>query len=396
VDAVVEGSVFQAGDSVRIQVQLIGAVPTEHQLFAGTFDGELRHVLAIQKRIARAIAEKIQVNLTPQEQVQLDSARTVDPGAYDAWARGLFQASRVTEESLHKCIAYAGDALAIDSTYAPAYALTARCWGILPDIAPVAPEDAFPKALEASRRALELDERLAEAHFARAWTLAQYRWDWNGAEQEYRRGLALNPSSSYGHGRFGWFLSWLGRDEEAVAERSRAVDLNPTDPGEIAGLAVVHYVGRHYDAAVTAARRAIDIDPRFSWGYARLGWAYMEKGMYPEAIAALETAVKMSGGSLNHKGALGRAYALAGRRSEARRILEELRDLERRGYAGPFHLATIHAALGEKNEALRWLEEGYRVHDGNMVLLKVQPAWDSLRSEPRYQDLVRRMHFPVP
>lgn len=396
VEAVVEGSVFQAGDSVRIQVQLIAAVPKEHHLYAGTFDGELRHVLSIQRRIARAIAEKIEVSLTPQEQVQLATARPVDPAAYDAWARGWFQFTRLTEGSLRKCIAYADAALAIDSTYAPAYALTASCWNILPHIAPVAPADAFPKALEASRRALELDERLADAHFARAWTLAAWKWDWTGAEQEYRRGLDLNPGASDGHGRFGWLLSWLGRDEEAVAERSRAVDLNPTDPGEIQGLAVVHYVGRRYDAAVTAARRAIDIDPGFSFGYGRLGLAYTEKGMYTEAIAALETAVKLSGGPVAHKSALGRAYALAGRRIEARRILEELRDLERRGYAGPVQLAQIHSALGEKNEALRRLEEGYRVRDGNMVLLRVWPAWDVLRSEPRYQDLLRRMNFPAP
>ncbi len=394
VPAVLEASVFQEGDSVHIQVRLIGVLPTEHRVYAETFNWKLSNTYSVQKKIARAIAEKIQINLTPQEQVRLATAKTVDPAAYDAWARGRFQLTKVTEESLRKCIAYGAEALAIDSTYAPAYALTALCWNILPHIASVAPKDGFPKALAASSRALELDESLADAHFARAWALATYKWDWAGAEQEYRSGLELNPGSSYGHGRFGWFLSWLGRDEEALAEKIRAEELSPTDPNAIEGLAMVHYVGRRYDAAVTTARRAIDIDPTFAFGYARLGWGYMGKGMYAEAIAALETAVKVSGGSLNNKGALGCAYALAGRRSEARRILEEFRDLEQRAYVGPVQLAIIHAALGEKRDALRRLEEGYRVHDANMVLLKVMPAWDSLRSDPRYQDLVRRMRFP--
>jgi serine/threonine-protein kinase len=396
VEAVVEGSVFQAGDSVRIEVKLIGVVPTEHLLYAGTFDGALREVLSIQKKIARAIAEKIQVSLTPQEQVQLATARTVDPAAYDAWARGWFEFSRLTETSLRKCIEYADAALEIDSIYAPAYALTASCWNLLPHIAPVAPEHAFENALAASSRALELDERLADGHFARAWTLAAYYWDWAGAEKEYRRGLQLNSGAATGHSRFGWFLSWLGRDEEALAEVSRAVELNPAGPNEIQELAGVHYVGRRYDDAVTAARRAIDIDPGFVFGYTRLGMAYIEKGMHAEAVAAFETAVELSGGSVTFKGPLGRAYALAGRRTEARRILEELRNLSERRYGAPLQIAMIHTALGEKNEALRWLEVGYRVHDGNMVLLKVFPSWDPLRSDPRFRDLIRRMNFPEP
>jgi serine/threonine-protein kinase len=391
VDALVEGSMFKAGDSVRVRVQLIRAAPVERQLWSRTYDGDLRNVLALQKRVARAIAEQIQVTVTPQEAARLATARSVDPAAYDAWARGWFQFTRLTEVSLRKCIEYADAALEIDSTYAPAYALTASCWNILPHIAPVASEEAFPKALAASDRALELDESLADAHFERAWTLAAYNWDWAGAEPAYRRGLQLNPGSAFGHSRFGWFLSWLGRDEEALAEASRAVELNPAGANEIERLAAVHYVGRRYDAAITAARRAIDIAPGFSWGYNRLGIAYTETGKYAEAIAALETAVKVSGG--NHRGGLGRAYALAGRRSEARRILDDFLSLDRRSHVGS-QIATIYAALGEKDEALRWLEEGYRVRNGNMVLLKVWPAWDPLRSDPRFQDLLRRMNFP--
>ncbi len=397
VDALVEGSMLRAGDDVRVQVTLIRAGPEERQLWSRTYDGELKNVLVLQKQVARAISEQIQVSVTPAEAARLETARVVNPAAYDAWARGWFQFRSLTPDSMLKCLEYAAAALAIDSSYAPAYALRASCYNILPHIGQIAPNDAFPKAEAAARRALELDEGLADAHFALAWTLAAYKWDWTGAEQEYRRGLELNPSSALGHGRFGWFLSWLGRHHEAFAEVDRAVQLNPAGPNEIQENAMVRYVARRYDDAIVAARRAIEIAPTFGFAYDRLGRACLEKGMYAEGIAALETAVRLSGsstGSRNHLGALGRAYALAGRRTEARRILDDLLDLSRRTYVGPIQIAMIHTALGEPDEALRWLEEGFRVRDGNMVLLKVLPAWDPLRTDPRYQDLLRRMKFP--
>jgi serine/threonine-protein kinase len=393
VDALVEGSVFKAGDSVRVQVQLIKALPVERQLWSRTYDGDVRNVLAVHKRVARAIAEQIQVTVRPQEAERLAATHSVDPAAYDAWAKGSFQFSRLTEESLRKCLEYAAAALAVDSSFAPAYALAAACYSTLPLIAPVVPDDAFPKAAAAAQRALELDGGLADAHFALAWTLATYDWDWSGAEREFRRGLELNPSSALGHARFGWFLSWIGRDVEALAAVSRAEQLNPIGAREIHNIAAVHFVARRYDDAIRTARRAIEIDPTFTFGYDRLGRAYTEKGLYEQGIAALEKAVQLSG-NVNHKGPLGRAYALSGRRNEARRILGELLSPGRQSYEVPVQIAMIFTALGETNDAIRWLEEGYRTHDGNMVLLKVLPGWDSLRADPRFEVLLRRMKFP--
>lgn len=393
VDALVEGSMFKAGDNVRIQVQLIRAGPVERQLWSRTYDGDLQNVLGLQKRVARAIAEGIQVTVTPQEAARLATARSVDPKAYDAWAKGWFQFTRLTGESLHTCLEYATAALAIDSSYAPAHALTAWCYNILPHVASVAPHDAFPKADAAAHRALKLDDSLADAHFALAWTLAAYEWNWDGAEQEYRRGLELNPSSDLGHSYFSWFLSWMGRDKEALAHVRRAEELNPTGPSVIQRAAGVHFVARRYDDAIVAARRVIEIEPTYSFGYSRLGIACTQKGMHEQAIAALETADKLARGSTD-KGALGRAYALAGRRSEARSVLQELLTLNRSSYVGPVQIAMIYAALGETEETLRWLEEGYRVRDGNMVLLKVWPAWDPVRGDPGFRNLLQRMKFP--
>jgi tetratricopeptide (TPR) repeat protein len=375
-------------------VQLIKAAPVERQLWSQTYDGDLKNVLMLQKRVARAIADQIQVALTPQEAARFTTARPVAPAAYDAWVRGLNEFHRLTAESLYKCLDYARAALVVDPNYAAAHALTASCYSILPNLSSIAPEEAFPKVKEAARRALDLDDGQADAHFALAWSLAVYDWDWIGAEREYRRGLDINPSASIGHGRFGWFLSWLGRHDEALAEVNRAMQLNPVGPTEIQEAAIVHFVARRYDDAIVAARRATEIDPNYAFGWARLGTAFAEKGMHDQAIAALEKAVNLAPGERNFQGGLGRAYALSGRRADARRVLEELLNLSQRNYVGPLQIATIYTSLGEKEEALRWLEEAYRVRDANLVLLKVFPIWDPLRSEPGFQDLLKRLKFP--
>jgi serine/threonine protein kinase/tetratricopeptide (TPR) repeat protein len=394
VDSLVEGSIRKDGENVRVQVQLIRAAPVERQLWSQTYDGDLKNVLMLQKRIARAIADQIQVTLTPQEAGRLTIARAVAPAAYDSWVRGLNEFHRLTAASLYKCLDYARAALVIDPNYAPAHALTASCYSILPNLSSIAPEEAFPKVKEAARRALELDDGQAEAHFALAWSLATYDWDWIGAEREFRRGLELSPSASIGHGRFGWFLSWLGRNDEALVEVNRAMQLNPVGPTEIQQVAMVHFVGRRYDDAIVTARRATEIDASYAFGWHRLGTASAEKGMHDQAIAALEKAVNLAPDAQNFKGMLGRAYALSGRRADARRVLEELLNLRQRDYVGPLQIATIYTGLGEKEEALRWLEEAYRGRDANLVLLKVFPIWDPLRSDPRFQDLLQRLKFP--
>ena len=222
---------------------------------------------------------------------------------------------------------------------------------------------------------------------------SSYDWDWTGAEREYRLGLDLAPSSAFGHSRFGWFLSWLGRDAEAMEEETRALRLNPTGPNELHRAAAIHYVARRYDAAILEAQQAIHIDPTSMFAYVRLGSAYTEKRMYEQAVTALEKGLQLSGG-IQGNGMLGRAYALWGRPGEAHRVLDELVSGNHKHYAGPFHVAMIYVGLGQKDEALRWLERAYREHDGNIVLLKVWPAWDPLRSDPRFQDLLRRMNFP--
>jgi DNA-binding winged helix-turn-helix (wHTH) protein/TolB-like protein/Flp pilus assembly protein TadD len=390
VDALVEGSMFKSGDQVRVRVRVLRARPVERDLLSPqAFDGELRNILTLQSDVARAIAEQIQVVMTPMERTRLTTTRTVDWRAYDQWAYGLSQFHRQTVDGLNQCLEHTSAALSFDSNYAPAYALRASCLSVLPNLSGAAPRAAYPKAAEAARIALNLDQNNAEAHFALAWTLANYSWDWAGAEREYRLGLELIPSSALGHSSFGWFLSWLGRDREAMEEVKRALQLDPM----VTNAAAIHYVARRYDDAISEAERVIRINPISLFAYVRLGSAYTEKGMYDQAVTALEKALQLSGG-FQGKGMLGRAYALSGRTDDARRVLDELLNGNPKRYKDPWHVAMIYVGLGQKNDALDWLERASREHDGNIVLLKVWPAWDPLRSDPRFQDLLRRMSFP--
>ena len=393
VDALVEGSVFKTGDRIRVQLQLIKAAPAERQLWSRTYDDDLRNVLTMQKQVARAIAEQIRITMTPKEAARLAAAVPVNGAAYDAWARGWFQFTRLTTESLYQCQDYAAAAAAIDPNYAPAYALSALCYSTLPNVdSQTPPADALRKAETAARRAFAIDDSDAEAHFALAWTLSALHWDWPGAEREFRRGLELNPNSAFGHARFGWFLSWLDRKDEALASVTRAAELNPTGLYEMQALAAVHYAARRYDDAVMAARRATANEVTYSYGHARLALALSEQNQHAEAIAAMEKAVKLSGDD-GHLGALGRIYARGGRHADARRILESMARRNQNGYVAPIAFALIHAGLGENDHALRWLEEACRVRDANLVLLNIWPSWDPLRSDVRFQELLRRTKF---
>ncbi len=393
VDALVEGSVFRSGERVRVQVQLVKPIPIERQLWSRTFDGELQDVMVLQKEIARAIAEQMKLTLSPQEAARLAATRKVNPAAHDAYAKGWFQFNRMSVEAAHKCVASADQALAADPSYARAYALSALCQGLLANLGGGVPDDLQPRAAAAARHALELDDSLADAHFALAWTLSVYDRDWVAAEQEYRRGLDLNPGSSIGHARYGWFLGWMNRKEQALAEVEQGALLDPASADQLQRVSAVHFVARRYDEAILAARTAIAIEPTFAFGHLRLGQAYMEKGMHELGIAAMEKAVELSA-NVNTQGSLGRAYAMAGRRHDARRILHALLNPGEHTNAAWTQIAQIYVALDEKEEALRWLEEGYRMHDGDMALLKVFPPWDPLRSDPRFQDLLTRLKFP--
>lgn len=395
VDAVVGGSVFLSGDTVRIRVQVLQARPTERHLWAGSFQRDFRNVRELHGEAARAIAEQIEVAVTPDELRRLTRARPVNPSAYQAWLRGWATLSQTSSASARRCIAHAEEAVAIDSEYAPAHALAAVCRIFLAYVAPTPPEAVFPKVKAAAQRAIQIEPSLGAAHATLAGALWLYDWDWSGADHAFRQAIALAPSEGGAHWQYGFFLASMGRHDEALAHARRAELLNPGAPAERQNVAMVLYLARRYDEAIDQAKRTIDLTPEVGFAFDRLAWAYEAKQMYDEAISARGRAMELTGeADLYRRAFLARTYGLAGRGNDASRILAELLRLRESTYVPPTAIAHIYIGLRRFDEAIDWLEEAYEVRDGDMPLLKAWPALDPLRSNARFQRLLRRMNFP--
>jgi len=393
VDAVVEGSVLRAGDRVRITAQLIHA-PTDTHLWAESYERDLRDVLALQSEVARAIATEIQVKLTPQEQTRLASARPVNPEAHEAYLLGRFYWNTRTQEGLEKALAYFQQALEKDPHYAPVYAGIADYYSILPFYSRSSPKEVFPKAKAAALKALEIDNTLAEAHAALAYTMAYYDWDWAGAEREFKRAIELNPNSNTVHQAYSRLLSVTGRLDEAMAEMRRAQELDPLSLLPTGNLAMLAYFGGRYDRAIAQLQKTLEMDPKFPVAHWGIGLAYEQKGQYERAIAAFEKAKAIAPDSLNTKASLGHAYALQGKRREAEKIIAELKDQSKQKYVSSYQVAVIYAGLGERDRALEWLEKAYEERSTLLAYFEMDPRLDPLRGEPRFQALLRRMNFP--
>ena len=393
VDAVIEGSVLREGDQVRITVQLIHG-PTDRNLWGRSFDRELRGILALQSEVARAIAQEIRVALTPEEQTLLSQDRPVNPEAHDAYLKGRHQWNKRTEAGLKKAIEYFQHAVEIDPDYAPGYAGLADSYYVAAARDFLSPKEAYVHAEAAAKRALELDDRLAEAHTTLADVIGSSRHDWTGAETQYKRAIELNPSSSTARQRYSIFLAAMGRYEEALAEIKRARELDPISLiiNEATGWPL--YLARQYDQAIAQYRKMLEMEPTFLPTYFDLGRAYLHKGMVEDAIKVHMKLVALSDSHPSAKAALGHTYAVAGRKQAALKILNELRELSKRSYVSPYDIARIYVGLGEKDQALQWLEKAYEERNSFLVNLKVDPDLDPLRSHPRFQDLRRRMNFP--
>ena len=393
VDALIEGSVLRSGDRVRVTAQLIGAVPERH-LWARSYERDLRDVLTLQSEVARAIANEIKANLTPAVQARLARTHAVNPEAYEAYLRGRYFWNKRTGEGTKKGIEFFGHALEKDPAYALAYTGLADCYYLLADYSFLSPREAFPRGKAAATKALELDETSAEAHTSLAVIKSEYEWDWLGAEREFKRAIELNPNYATAHHWYSDYLGEMGRHEEAIAEIKRAQQLDPLSLiiNTVAG--VRFHWARRYDEAVEQLRKTLEMDPNFAVAHHWLGQVYEQMGQHESAIAEHQKAIRASGGSSQAVAALGHAYAAAGKRNEALRILADLNERRKTAYVSPYDIAVIHVALGEKDQAFEWLEKAYQERAAPIVVLKVDPRLDPLRSDPRFQGLLRRMNFP--
>jgi serine/threonine-protein kinase len=393
VDAIVEGSVLRAGDRVRITAQLIQA-STDRHLWAESYDRNLRDVLSLQSEVSRAIASEIQTKVTPQEQARLASARAVNPEAYDLYLKGRYEWNKRSKEGLERGLEYFQQAIDLDPNYALAYSGVADSyvvlgnWGLLPGV------EVYPKAKAAALKALQLDQNLAEPHASLARVLEDYDWDWLGAEREHQRAIELNPNYATAHHWHAFGLGLTGRNKEALAEIELARSLDPLSTIINAEVALVLYWGRQYDRAIVEARKALELEPGNRPAHAYLGQIYLTKGMYKDALAEFRILQTLPGADPSDSASLAAAYAAAGNREEALRILGRLKQQSKREYISPYSIAMVYVSLGDKDEAFAWLQKGLDNHDGLTDLLKVSPGLDSLRSDPRFQDLLRRMNFP--
>ncbi|MHB8217830.1 MAG: tetratricopeptide repeat protein [Candidatus Sulfotelmatobacter sp.] len=393
VDAVVEGTVLRSGDQVRITAQLIEASTDKH-LWSQSYEGELRDTLALQNRVARAIADQIRINLTPQEQAALKNVKVVNPEAYESYLKGRYFWNKRTADSLKAARAYFAQAIEEDPKYAQAYSGLADTYALLGDwqYAVMPPKEAFPKAKAAAIKALELDSTLGEAHNSLAFVLDGFDWDFDSAGKEFRRAIELNPGYATAHHWYAWHLSLLGRYDEAIAEMRKAENLDPLSLIINADLAELLVIAHSYDESIRQSRKTIEMDPNFALAHNQLAQAYLQKHMYDEAVAELQTAVHLSGSSPTCIANLARAYVVSGKRSEAVKLLSDLKKSSTTGHSNASEIAVVYASLGDRDQAMNWLEKGYEERFNPGVLLR--PGFDPLRSDPRFHDLVRRIGFP--
>ena len=386
VDAVVEGTVLRADGRVRVTAQLIHAATDTH-LWARSYERELRDVFALQAELAAAIAQAVEVKVQPDEHRRLSRQVSVDPEAYDLYLKGRFFWNK---RALPKAIGYFEQAIARDPNYAPAYSGLSdahRISGLR-----VPPRECMPKAEAAARKALALDDTLAEAHASLAGVLYRYQWDWEGAEREFQRSLELDPSSAEGHRAYAVYLLTVRRNEEALAEARRARELSPLSPIINVELATALLrVGRR-DEAIRQAQKALEISPKFDRAFLTLALAYEGEGDRSRAVATLEKGIPPA-----VRGAhawTGYLYGLTGRRREALEILAHLEKRSRERYINPQNIAVVHLGLGDKDKAMAWLEKAYEERSFEMLGFSGD-VFDSLGDDPRFQDLLRRMRMPT-
>jgi TolB-like protein/DNA-binding winged helix-turn-helix (wHTH) protein/tetratricopeptide (TPR) repeat protein len=390
VDAVVEGAVFRSGTQVRITAELIDARDDRH-MWSQSFSGELRDTLILQHRVAQAIATEIRCTLNPREREKLRQHTVVDPEAYEAYLKGRYFWNKRTGDDFRKAAGYFDEAIARDPTYAPAFSGLADTYALMGDweYGVLAPAEALPRGKAAATKALQIDDTLAEAHTSLAFLLDAFDWNLAAADAEFRRAIDLSPGYATAHHWYAWHLSLLGRSDQAATEMRKAQNLDPLSLIINADFAELLLIAHDIDGSIQQSRRTIEMDANFPLAHNQLGVAYLAAHRAGEAIEELQRAVRLSGGSATCTANLARAFAESGHRNEAARLLAELKQRSRSGYSNASAIATVYAALGDTGQSMASLERAYGERFNPSVLLR--PGFDSLRSDPRFQDLERRV-----
>jgi len=393
VDAVLEGNLQRSGENLRVTVRLI-QVHDESALWAGQFDEKFTNIFAVQDSISERVAGMLSLTLTGQEKERLKKQHTENTEAYELYLKGRYHVNRLTDDGFLKGLEYFQQAIGKDPNFALAHAGLAGSYNALGGFNVRPPKEVYPKARSAALTALNLDPLLTQAHTELATVNLTFDWDWAGAEREFKRAIELNPSDSDAHYYYSYYSAFLGQFDNAIAEMRKAQELDPVSLVKLAGLAQVLLIARRYDEGLEQCRKALEMDPDLGFAHWLLGLAYMYKGSYEPAILALQKSIPLSGDSPDEAASLAQAYALSGRRTEARKILEVWKEQAKSKYVSPGTIAVLCFLLGDKDQAFVLLEKAYAERDNMVVLLKVEPMFDPLRSDPRFTNLLRRVGFP--
>jgi tetratricopeptide (TPR) repeat protein len=383
--------VQRANDQIRVNVQLINALTDAH-LWAETFDRKLTDIFAVESEIAKTIADTLQAKLSGSEQHAIAARPTVNTEAHQLYLKGRFFWNKRTGNDLKKSIDYFEQAIAADPNYALAYAGVADAYVLLPGYSGDNPRDCYPKAVAAAKKALELDDTLAEARTSLALAIWYYDFDFSQANREFQRAIELNPNYAIAHQQYGNnTLSAIGRFNDAIAEGKRAVELDPLSLVINADLGVDYYYARRYDEAIAQLRKLLEMDPGYYFAYVTLGQALEMKGARDAAIAEYQKARALNDDPLV-LALLAHAYGLSGNQMEAKKILDQLKALSKARYVSAYRFALACLGLGNKEEALRWLEQSYQDRAGADVgWIRVDPLLDALRGEPRFEALAEKI-----
>jgi len=389
VRAVLTGRLVHHGDEFSINTELID-VGGNRQVWGSQYTRKLADILAIQEQISHDISDNLRIQLSVAQKQRMARHTTTDSEAYQLYLQGRYQWNKRTLEGVQQSIADFQQAIQKDRDYALAYAGQADAYALLTELNVLPARTVMPKLKSAAAKALQLDDGVAEAHTSLAWARF-HDWDWAGAEQEFKRAIALNDSYPTAHLWYGDYLIALGRFDEAQAEINRAHELNPLSP--IVNLAAGYrlYYARQYPQATEQFEKTLAMDSTFVPAHVFLGRAYLESAMNAQAIAEFRQALELSGGDSTDLAAEGYAYAVSHQEGEARKVLDQLKERSQQTYVQPMWLAAIHAALGEKDQAFDWLQKAYEDRSDGLVYLKVDPFFDRLRSDPRFGDLARRI-----
>jgi TolB-like protein/DNA-binding winged helix-turn-helix (wHTH) protein/Tfp pilus assembly protein PilF len=394
-DAIVEGSVQRSGNRVRVTAQLVRAADDRH-LWAETYERDFRDILALQDDVASAIAKQVESRLGGPQPQPLAKAQTISPEGYETYLKANYY---LDQFDLQKSIEYYNQAIKLDPNYAPAYAHMANAYFFLGFFGAMPPQQAWGKVKEAGLLAVAKDDRLPEGHGALALAKLHYDWDFAGAEQEFKRALALNPNDADIRHSYAHYLMAMGRMDESGAESKRAVELDPVDDGLTDCLCWHRYAVRKYESSIQLALEVLKRQPNDTWELAILGWDYEQNGLPDRAVTEFKRAVEIepkdSPISTFLFAGLAQAYALAGMKSDAEQALRTLLEKSKHSYVSPFDIALIYTALGNKDTAFDWLRKAVDERSTFLVYSKWEPRLDPLRSDPRFKQVLKQIGLPA-